>query len=123
MPTQYDFKKEWEKTRKQLTKFSQEAIEVAQKGEKELVRLSRVGKLHVDSAALGLKKERLFYLIGKEYVKANAPEKPTPQLDKFLSELKKADKEQENLQVKMKNFSSTASKKESKGSGNSKTSE
>jgi len=94
-----------------------------QKGEKELVRLSRVGKLHVDSAALGLKKERLFYLIGKEYVKANAPEKPTPQLDKFLSELKKADKEQENLQVKMKNFSSTASKKESKGSGNSKTSE
>jgi predicted hydrocarbon binding protein len=121
MPTQYDFKKEWEKTRKQLTQFSQEAIKVAQKGEKELVKFSRIGKLHVDSAALGLKKEQLFYLIGKEYVKANAPEKPTPQLDKLLSELKKADKEQEGLRVKIKN--SNTPPKESKGSGDSKASE
>ncbi len=121
MPTPQDFKKEWEKTRKQLTQFGREAVKIAQKGEKEFVKLSRVGKLHMDSAAIGLKKEQLFYLIGKEYVKANAPEKPTPQLDKFLNELKKADKEQEGIKVKIKN--SNAPKKESKGPGNSKASE
>jgi len=56
MPKQYDFKKEWEKTRDQLTKFSKEAVAVAKKGEKELVKFSRQSKLHVDATSISLKK-------------------------------------------------------------------
>jgi len=48
MPRQYDFKKEWEKTRAQLVKFSKEAVNVAKKGEKELVAFSRKSKLQID---------------------------------------------------------------------------
>ena len=102
MPTQYDFKKEWEKTRNQLTKFSKEAVKMAKKGEKELVEFSRKSKLHVDTTAISLKKEHLYYLIGKEYTKENAPAQPTAKLTKLLNELKKADREQKVLKRKIK---------------------
>jgi len=94
MSTQYDFKKEWEKTKNQLTKFSQEAVKMAKKGEKELVEFSRKSKLHVDKTAIGLKKEKLYYLIGKEYAGIKGPEKETPKLQKLVEELSKADKRQ-----------------------------
>lgn len=101
MGTQYDFKKEWERTRQQLTKFSKEAMEVAKKGEKELVAFSKNSKLHIDSTAISLKKEHLYYLIGKEYAKESAPAQPTPVLTKLLNELKKADKQQKALNRKL----------------------
>ena len=101
MPTQYDFKKEWEKTRNQLAKFSKEAVKVAKKGEKELVEFSRKGKLHVDTTAISLKKEHLYYLIGKEYAKDKASAQPTAKLTKLLNELKKADREQRVLKRKI----------------------
>ncbi len=102
MPAQYDFKKEWEKTRSQLAKFSKEAAKVAKKGEKELIEFSKKSKLHVDSTAISLKKEHLYYLIGKEYTKENAPAQPTAKLTKLMNELKKADKEQRALGRKLK---------------------
>ena len=102
MPTQYDFKKEWEKTRNQLAKFSKEAVKMAKKGEKEIVEFSRKSKMHVDTTAISLKKEHLYYLIGKEYTKENASAQPTPKLSKLLNKLKKADKEQQALKRKMK---------------------
>lgn len=101
MPKQYDFKKEWEKTRNQLTKFSKEAVEMAKKGEKELVKFSRKSKLHVDATAISLKKEHLYYLIGKEYTKAKVPAQPTAKLTKLLNELKKAERQQRALQRKI----------------------
>jgi hypothetical protein len=102
MPMQYDFKKEWEKTRDQLAKFSKEAAKVAKKGEQELVKFSRRSKLHIDATAISLKKEHLYYLIGKEYTKENTPAEPTPKLAKLINELKKADKEQQTLNRKLK---------------------
>ena len=101
MSTQYDFKKEWEKTRSQIEKFSKEAVKMAKKGEKELVEFSRKSKLHVDTTAISLKKEHLYYLIGKEYAKENAPVKPTAKLTKLLGELKKADRKQRALKRKI----------------------
>ena len=68
MPGHYDFKKEWEKTKNQLTKFSKEAARVAKKGEEELIKFSRQSKLHVNATAISLKKEKLYYMIGKEYM-------------------------------------------------------
>jgi len=102
MPTHYDFKKEWEKTRTQLTKFSKEAAKVAKKGENELIKFSRQSKLHVDATAISLKKEKLYYMIGKEYMQCTDLEKETPKLTKLVTELKKANKAQSALKRKLK---------------------
>jgi len=105
MSNQYDFKKEWEKTRNQLVKFSKEAVETAKRGEKELVEFSRRSKLHVDATAISLKREQLYYLIGKEYANGQSAEKPTSKLAKLVKELKVAEKEQKALNRKLKSKS------------------
>lgn len=97
-----EFKSEWEKARKQLLKFSKEAEVIAKKGEKELVKIYNTGKLHIDSTAVGLRKEKLFYQIGKEYVKTRKSKKESASLKKMLEELNKIDKEQRNLKTKLK---------------------
>ena len=89
MPKEHDFKKDWEKARKQLDLFSKEAMVLAKKGEQEFIKLSHRSKLHLDSTAIDLKREQLYYLIGKEYVKANAPAQPTAAMVKLLDELEK----------------------------------
>ncbi len=102
MSEQRDFKKEWERVREQLAKTSQEAIKLVKRGEEELVKFSRRGKLHIDSTTLDLRRERIYYLIGKEYVQAKAPQQPTAALTKFLDELSKINEEQGTLRSKLK---------------------
>jgi len=102
MSQNYDFKKEWEMTKKNLIKFSVEAAEIAKKGEKELIKFSQKSKLQIDSAASTLKKEKLFYLIGKEYAKAKRPDKPSVKLTKLMEELKQVDGELKALKSKLK---------------------
>jgi len=101
MPGQYDFKKEWEKTKIQLEKFSKEAVKVAKKGEMELIKFSRQSKLHVDATAISLKREKLYYMIGKEYASAKDPEKTTPKLGKLITELQKINRRQLALKRKL----------------------
>ena len=84
MKSQGDFQGEWTKVKKQLVQFSEEAMKLAKKGEKELKVLSRKGKVHLDRAALNLKKEHLYFLIGQEYVKAKCPGSKTPRLEKLI---------------------------------------
>ena len=103
MDAKYDLKREWEKTRKQLKKFSQEAIDLAQKGEKELIKLSHKSKLHIDSTAITLKKDRLYFLIGKEYTKMKNPSSQTPELKKLMAEYKSLIKEENSLNKKFQN--------------------
>ena len=97
-----DIKKEWPKIKNQLSQVSKEALDLLKKGEKELVRVSHQGKLRVDATALNLKKEHLFHLIGKEYVKADTPAQPTPKLKKFIADLARIEKETESLKKQMK---------------------
>ena len=78
--------------KKKLSKFSKEAIVLAKKGEKEFIRLSKEGKLRVDSATVGVKKEHLLYLIGKEYVRLDCPGEKSPKLKKLIADLKDAQK-------------------------------
>ncbi len=101
MGTQYDFKKEWPKIKKQLTQLSNEALDLARKGEKEIVRLSRRGKLHVDATAIAVQKERLYYLIGKEYIKAKCPGELTLKLKQLVGEKDKLDKNMAVLKKRM----------------------
>jgi len=101
MPGQYDFKKEWEKTRNQLEKFSKEAVKVAKKGEIELIKFSRQSKLHVDATAISLKREKLYYMIGKEYAHVKDSDNATPKLGKLITELEKINRRQLALKRKL----------------------
>ncbi|MCA9406412.1 MAG: hypothetical protein KC684_07740 [Candidatus Omnitrophica bacterium] len=102
MKSHIDFKKEWEKTKKKLIEFSKEASEIAKKGEKEIAKITHQSKLHLDSTAMNLKKEKLYYQIGKEYAKSRNPAKPTVKLQNFVEEVKKLEREQKNLKRKIK---------------------
>ncbi|MEA3328895.1 MAG: hypothetical protein U9Q08_04110 [Candidatus Omnitrophota bacterium] len=71
-------------TKKNLLKFSKDTLKLAKKAEKEIVRVSKVGKLHLDILGLKRKKETLCQQIGEKIVemdalgKVNLPEiKPT----------------------------------------------
>ena len=97
-----DFKKEWPKIKKQLLDFSQQAVEMAKKGEKEFIRLSERGKLHINSTALTLKKEHLYHLIGQEYVKAKCPAAPTAKLKQLIEEIEKIEKDRRTLDRQIK---------------------
>src|SRR3989338_2610164 len=92
-----DFQKEWPKIKKQLLDFSRQAGQVVKKGEKEFVRLSHRGKLHLDATALGLKKEHLYHLIGQEYVRAKYSSTPTPKLKQLIAEFETIEKEKKSL--------------------------
>ena len=100
--TQFDFKKEWEKTKKQLMKFSQEAANIAKKGEQEILEFSRKGKLFIDSKAISLKKDTLYKQIGEAYVRLKDPLKPTAKLKRLVDEVKKIDKEERSLKKQLK---------------------
>lgn len=104
MAKEHDFKKDWEKARQQLNQVSKEAVKLAKKGEQEFVKFSHRGKLHLDSTAIDLKREQLYYLIGKEYVNAKAPAEPTAALTKLLDELEKINKEQKTVRSELKNI-------------------
>ena len=102
MGTQFDFKKEIEKAKKQLIALSKDAAKIAQEGQKELVKLSNTTKLHYESTAAALHKEKLYYLIGKEYVKLKDSSKGSAVLKKLVDELKQVDKEQRAVRSKLK---------------------
>lgn len=77
--------------------FSRQAVQMAKKGEKEFIRLSRRGKMHLDATALGLKKEHLYHLIGQEYIRAKYPSTPTPKLKQLIAEFERIEKEKKSL--------------------------
>lgn len=117
MKAQYDLKKEWPKIKKQLIQVSKEALTLAKKGEKEVIRISKQGKLHIDATALTLKKEHLYHIIGKEYVEANFPGEHTSKLQRLIDEIEKIDKQLAALKKKtgakqVKTGSMTAAKDE-----------
>lgn len=102
MPENYDFKSEWPKIKKKLVNLSQEAMVLAKKGEEELVKFSHKSKLHIDATAFRLKKEKLYYRIGKEYVKTGKLKEISITMKKMLEELKDIEKGESALKKEMK---------------------
>jgi len=88
--------------KKQFVKFSGEAVVLAKKGEKEFIRLSKEGKLRVDSATVGVKREHLLYLIGKEYVRLGCLGSKSAKLKKFINELEVLKKKESVLKRTLK---------------------
>ncbi|MFA5087893.1 MAG: hypothetical protein WC552_02525 [Candidatus Omnitrophota bacterium] len=102
MKKQINWKKEWASVQEKLIQLGQETKKIFKEGEKEVVKLSRKGKLQLEMSSARLKKEHLFYLIGKEYVQARCPEQRTARLNKLLEELKKVSAEITRLNAKQK---------------------
>ena len=111
MPDKFNYKKEWEKTKVQLTKLGQELGEIAKKSEKELVKFSEKSKLHIDSTALVLKLEKLYHDVGKEYIKCKDPAQPSAKLKKLIQDVEKVEKQQQALKRKLKKPKKKAPKK------------
>jgi len=111
--SEYKFKEDWPRIKNELVRVGQEAMDLAKKGEKEFVKLTRKGRVQVDITALGLKKEHLYRLIGKEYAAANTPDKSTPKLKKLVEEVRKIDKDIKAMRRLLKTQKS-AGKKASK---------
>ena len=102
----YDLKKEWPKVKKEFKRVGEEALKMVKHGEAEIVKFSKAGKVHIDSAALKLKQEHLFHLLGKEYSKAKFPGTHSPKMKKLIAEYHKLEKDlgqlQQNLKTKKK---------------------
>ena len=65
-----DFQKEMSKLmvqmKKNLKKFGKDASVFAKKGEKELVKASKIGRLQIDIVSLNLQKEKIYRDMGKK---------------------------------------------------------
>ena len=101
MPDKFDLKKEWEKTKQQLIVFGQEASKIAQKGEEEIMKFSKRSMVQIDATSAKLQKEKLYYLIGKEYVESIRKKKDSEKLLQYLGELEKIEKEVAVLKRKL----------------------
>ena len=66
--TQTELKKFFEQAKKKLQQLGKESKVWIKKGEMELSRLSRIGRLELDVVNLSIKKEKLFKDIGKRVV-------------------------------------------------------
>ncbi|MFC1708500.1 hypothetical protein ACFL2J_00370 [Candidatus Omnitrophota bacterium] len=76
-----DFEKMWQETKKQVTKLSKETLDLLKKGEEEVVKASGKAKINFEIVMLKVKKEQLFYLIGKEVVKKGKNAKVSKLID------------------------------------------
>ena len=79
MPKKPDLQKDWTKildeVKENLRKFGKEASVWAKKGEKELVKASKMGKVQLDIAGINLQKEKVYYEIGKKVASLNSKDK------------------------------------------------
>ncbi len=64
-------------------------------------KLSKHSSLHFDATALKLRLERLYYLIGKEYVKTRHGKEPTISLSKLLKEVETIETEIHSIKSKI----------------------
>ncbi len=89
-----DFQKEaskmLEEAKVRFKKLGEEISVLAKKGEKEIVKASRTGKIQLDIVGLNMQKEKLYYNIGKKVVSLNAKKKiDSPEIQNLLKSLRK----------------------------------
>ncbi len=72
LEVQKEIKKIWDRTKKNLLKLGQETVKLAKKGEKEIVRASKIGRLQLDILGIKRKREILCRQIGAKVVVLDA---------------------------------------------------
>lgn len=61
---QKEIKKIWDEAKKNLLRIGQETVKLARKGEKEIIRASRIGKIQLDILGIKRRREILYQQIG-----------------------------------------------------------
>lgn len=56
----------WQEAKDSLRQLGKRTLKLAERGEKEVVRASKVGKLQLDIVTISLKKENVFRQVGKK---------------------------------------------------------
>ncbi|MBU1112293.1 MAG: hypothetical protein KKH93_00255 [Candidatus Omnitrophica bacterium] len=84
----------WPKTKKELEKGIVEAKKMLGKGEKYLKQVSERGVIKTKKLSLGLKKEKLYYDLGKALAKTQASEWPANRkISSLLGQIKNLDQQ------------------------------
>ena len=65
---QKEIKKIWGDTKKNLLRLGQETVKLARKGEKEIIRASKIGKIQLDILGIKRRREILHQQIGAKVV-------------------------------------------------------
>jgi hypothetical protein len=94
---QKEVAKIWQEAKENLKVLGQRTLKLAQKGEKEVVRASKIGRLQLDIVSINLKKENVFRQIGKKTYEMHNKNKQIEsskltslfsQIDKFNHQIK-----------------------------------
>ena len=89
-----DFEKIWRDTKVQVFKFSKETLDLLKKGEKEVVKASGKAKINFEIMLSKLKREQLFYIIGKESFKSSKKKRGSgARVAKLVKEVKEIEKQ------------------------------
>ncbi|MFC1576701.1 hypothetical protein ACFL3J_03410 [Candidatus Omnitrophota bacterium] len=87
---QEEFNKFLDQAKVKFHKFGEEMGVLAKKGEKEIVKASKAGKIQLDIMGLSMQKEKLYYDIGKKAAELKAKGKlDVPELESYLKKLHK----------------------------------
>jgi len=111
-----DYHKEMNKLMGQVKvnfqKFGKNAEVVAKKGEKELVRASKIGKLQLDIMGMNIQKEKVYYEMGKKIASMRGKETDVQGIiEPYLKELRKIESESRNRKREISQVKKTYSKK------------
>ncbi len=96
---QKEVSKIWQQAKQNLKDLGHKTMKLAQKGEKEVVRASKIGKLQLDVVSINLKKENIFRQAGKKVYQQHS-KKGEVKSAKLTSLFNQADKL--NQQIKSK---------------------
>jgi vacuolar-type H+-ATPase subunit H len=92
--TKIDFNKIWQETKEQLVQLSKDTTDFLKRGEEEISKVSGQAKKNFENMVLKLKKEQLFYFVGKEAYKLLKNKRvPKASLKKLIEEVKNIDKQ------------------------------
>lgn len=81
-----------EQAKEGFKKFGTELGVLAKKGEKEIKKASKAGKIQLDIVGLNMQKEKLYYDIGKKVVSLNAKKDlGIAELEPFWKKIRKID--------------------------------
>ena len=94
----------WKQAKQSLSRLSQESIKLAKRGEKEIVRATKVGKIHLEILNLKRKKDTLYQQIGEKVAVLQRENKiDAPGLKTFCSKV-------DSLESQIKSKKATVSK-------------
>jgi len=94
----------WKQAKQSLSRLSQESIKLAKRGEKEIVRATKIGKIHLEILNLKRKRDSLYQQIGEKVIVLQRENKiDAPGLKTFCSKV-------DSLESQIKSKKATVSK-------------